>query len=902
MKIKRYLLSIICFYIFLFYFPSKVFGREGISLKNLSNFRSSGQLLSSVEAIPEKKSDSLEVENKNEGNLELDILSKSVEIEVNLNKTAKEGGFSPGPLKKNIKESKKMASVKTTSESSRNVKAEENLAEFKEKDLTSLNKKEIEKNENDRIIFNFEGVDLSNVASYIEKVFNVTFITDEAIKPLPSGSKGLSANKISFKTQKPITKKQAWDLFLSFLNMAGLSIIPQDDPRFYRITTIDKVKRAPIPSYIGIDPELLPDNDSIIRYGYFVKDCPLATITNVVNSLRSSNAGFIVLNDHNAFIITDKSYNIKVLMRIVKELDRVTMPQSMSVLRLSKVDAEHVKKIYDNLTKKKDTTVAARLFGPKKPSTALYFPEGAKIIVEPRTNSLVLFGTQDAIRKIEQFIKKHIDVDVSAPYSPLHIYPLKYADSTNIANIMNNLVKFGHQKKGMVGGVRGGDKYFKSMLFTPEKAGNRLVIKGDYDDYLKAKDIIDKLDEAQPQVAVEILILSVDLNDQRELGAQIRNKDWTSSEQNTIGSRVNFQTSGIRLGSNPSGIVENTKATLSGAQRLLGDLISLVTGKPAGNTVLSLGSDRFGVWGIFGMLKTIANTQIISNPFLITTNNTKAHVELGEIKRIISETVIGQTSTDARSDYKATLKVLVTPQINSDGMIVMDLEVSFDTFIEGAEAAKLTKLIKTNVIAADKEILALGGLLRDRVENNISKVPVLGNIPILGWLFKNKKKVKKKEDLLILISAEVIEPSADVTGFTSRHVKEYQTSLQETINTEEQRDPVDRSFFKGFKDEYELESLIFERGQKAGLIAENNVKKSNKRSSKKSKRRRSIKKEKKKKKKSKRRRRRKNKPLLEDEVAHSNRVIAENSSSKSENVKSKQKENRNSSSSDLGFG
>ena len=676
------------------------------------------------------------------------------------------------------------------------------------------------KNNEEKIVFNFEDVDLVNVAEYVEKLFGVKFITDEAIKPVVKGGKPLSGNKISFKTQKPLTKKQAWSLFVTFLNMAGLALVPQADPKFYRITAIGPQGKAigkhPIPVYIGVDPNEIPDSDMIIRYGYFVRDCPLDTIKNVLESLRSSASGLLILHDHNAFIITDNAYNIKVLMKIVKELDRVTMPQSMSVLRLYKVDADHVAKVYKALTQdEKEGTVAARLFGPKKPSKALYFPKKAKIIVEPRTNSLVLLGTAEDIKKIEDFIRNRIDVDVRAPYSPLHIYELKYANCVDIANIMNNLVKFGTEKTR--GGLRGGDKYFKNMSFTAEKEGNRLIIRGDYDDYLKVKEIIDKIDEPPVQVAIEILILGVEVQDQRELGAQIRNK-FRSPD----GTQINFQTSGITLGAGRKSIVPNTADGIKGNLRLLGDLISLVSGSAPATTAISLGSDRLGVWGIFGILNEISNTQIVSNPFLTATNNTKAKVKLGETRRIVTAEVVGDTTTESRGDYEANIEVEVTPKINSDGMIVMDLKIIFDSFLAGSSEAKTTRTIETSIVAANKEVLALGGLLKNKDEDSLSRVPVLGRIPILGWLFKNKKKVKNKEDLLVLITANIIDPTQDIKEFTKRHVKDYKDTIKEFNTVKSDRDPIDRSFFKDEKAEFGLEDFIFKRGRESNKYLNKN--------------------------------------------------------------------------------
>lgn len=694
--------------------------------------------------------------------------------------------------------------------------------------IEAQQEEEIQKAEekDEEVVFNFENADLSNLIAYIESLFEVKFIPDDTVKPVSKEGKSVEGHKISFKTQKPLTKQQAWSLFLTFLDMAGLAVVPEADPLVYRIVGIDEAQRSAIPSFIGIDSELLPDNDTKIRYVYFVQDTPIDTLKTIVASLKSSSASVLLLQELKAFIITDNAYNIKSLMRIIRELDKVSMPQAMSVLKLKRVDAAHVESLYKSLTQTdQPTTGRARLFGPRRSATTLYFPENARMIVEPRTNSLILLGTAEDIKKIEEFVVNNIDVDAGTPYSPLHVYQLKYADAATVANIMNDLTKFGMGgEAAKVGGVRGDDKFIKPMSFTPEQTGNRLVVRGDYEDFLKAKAIIEKIDEPQPQVAIEVLILSIGITDIKELGAQVRNKLRSNDfkDDGLLGKNINFQTSGIRLGGDPKAIVQRSSDT--GAKRLLGDIISLVTGATAGNTILSLGSDDFGVWGIFHALKTVSNVQVVSNPFLMATNKTQAKVSLGEIRNVETATIEATRSVPTYSDKEAKLEVNVTPQINSDGMIVLKLTVSIVEFRDDATgeaadtSARTEKIIDTHTIVADKEVLALGGLIKNKIENGLNKTPVLGNIPLLGWLFKNKRKSEIKEDLLILLSARIVDPRVekDVDAFTEGHVDDYKSTVDQMQTVHLRRDPIDRAFFADPKKSTsrKVDTFIFKRAKK----------------------------------------------------------------------------------------
>lgn len=689
--------------------------------------------------------------------------------------------------------------------------------ELQQPSPTRVHQKIAAEQEEPTIQFNFEDADLQSLIKQVESLFDIKFITDEAIKPLPAGGKAITGNKISFRTHKPLSKKEAWDLFLTFLDIARFAVVQQADPKMYRIQFIDNARKGPLHAFIGTKVEDLPDNDEMIRYVYFIENSSLQALQPIVDSLKSKDAQLTVLQENKAFILTDKAYNIKTLMHIVKELDKVSMPQAMSILKLQRADAEQVKKLYDSLIQTEQEN-PRRLLPQRKQPTSLFFPENTRIIAEPRTNSLILLGQQDAIKKIEDFITKNVDVDLEQPYSPLYVYNLKYADSETIAAIMNKVTAFGKDTSaGRSGGVRGGDKYHQPILFVSQKETNQLIIKGNYEDYITAKDIIDKLDEPQPQVAIELLILNVELQDARSLGTQLRSKE--PGLDGLLGKNIKFQTSGLF---NSRSIVQNTDANASGVQRLLGNLINLATGADPGNTIISLGQDLFGIWGIVQCLKTVTNVQVVSNPFLVATNQTPAIVSLGETRRVATGTLTSGTSGfQEQGDDDAKLEVKLTPQINSDGMILLDLEININQFTNQSDptsATKTIKQIKTHAIVGDKQVLALGGLIKNQIDDNVSGVPLLSKIPLFGWLFKNKSKSQDKTNLLVLLSSQIIKPDMQ-TGqtFTDNKISEYTKDKAVITLAPENRDPIIRSFFSAKRDGTEdaLDDFLFKRDRKA---------------------------------------------------------------------------------------
>lgn len=690
----------------------------------------------------------------------------------------------------------------------------------------------------DEIELYFENANLQNFVQQIEDIFDIVFITDDALDPLPQGAKSLKGNKISYRTIKPISRTQVWNTFNTFLNIAGFTVIPHTNDRTYRIAPIATAQKSPLNTYIGVDAVTLPDTDELVRYVYFIENNTVDTIRAVVEQFRSTASTAVYLNEHKGFILTDISYNIKKLMEIIKELDKISMPESLSVLKLKRADAKNVKELYDTLTQKEQD----QRFGPRPPMNrrspdALALPENITIIAEPRTNSLILLGPQSARERIEQFIIKNVDVELDQAYSPLHTYQVQYANAETIAKIMNDVVKFGEDTDaGRSGGVRGGDQYLRPISFIAEPATNRLVIKGHYEDYIKALDVIKKLDVDQPQVAIEVLILSVDIGKTKQLGAQIRSKAENGTD-GLLGPNIKFQTSGLfaKGAMSPSSIEQKTTADSPGVKRLLGNLINTVVGATAGNTIITLGEDLCGVWGIVQLLETVSNVQLVSNPFIIATNNAPAEVSLGETRRVATATSIAASSNQDNlsgfGDDSADLIVKVTPHINSDGMIVLDLDITIDNFTSAEQnnPTKNTKNIKTYATLANKQVLALGGLVRNVISNSMSKVPLLGDIPLLGWFFKNKSKVEQKQNLLILVSTRIIEPTnpADLALYNKKHTDEYRNTVDELITVSEQRDPIHRVFFEPGVNSTErmVDEFLFNRKNGGGNARMKRIKK-----------------------------------------------------------------------------
>lgn len=676
---------------------------------------------------------------------------------------------------------------------------------------------------NETIEMNFDNKEIIELLKFLETNLDITFILDDYVEPKRAdGLKVLAGTKITFKSNVPVTLKDAWDLGLTFLEMSGFSVIPTTLPRTYHVTAAsgdrNSANNNPLPTFIGTDSGLLPNSDIKIRYVYFIENSEIDTISKVVDTLRtSSSAAPIKFPELRAILVTDKSANIKSMLKIINEIDKVSTPEMLSIIRLKHADASDIQRLYQELIGKDQKGQFP--FRPRKSSTTHYFTESTRVFADPRTNSLIILGTRENIKRFEDFVSGYIDKQPDLPYSPLHIYPLKYIEAESIASILNGMIQQfnsdpSRAAAAAVGGVRDGNKFFNpSVKITAEPSGNRLIINADYDDYLKLRELLEGLDIEQPQVALKIMILDVDLTNAQQFGTQIRNSkeccDNSGGTTSVLGGNINAQFSGL------NGIITRETAPngafVSGAERLLGNLINIANlpagGGPGlfgtGTTLVTLGKDIFGFWGLLSILESITRVSVVANPFLVTSNKYKAEVTVGETRRVLTSIVQAQSSQTALGNLDANLSVVITPQISYDDMITMNIYVELTQFTTGGDLpTRLTKQVSTEAIAKNREVIALGGLIRETISEQEFKIPILGDIPLIGWLFKNKVKTAERTSIIILISPEIIKPHQPEIG---REFTQYQlNSVKDTLYTmyypQEERDPIHRWFFGDHKE------------------------------------------------------------------------------------------------------
>lgn len=641
------------------------------------------------------------------------------------------------------------------------------------------------------IYLNFDNTELANFINYIAEIKKLNLIPD----------KGVEGNKISLTIREPLSVEGAWNVFLTVLEMAGFSIVEVGD--VYKIVPKDKKATQPLPAYINIPVDKIPDNDSNIRYVMFLTNLQVAEIKDLVTSMLSDKASVVEVKDVNGLIIMDKCLNIKTAVKVIQELDQMGTAETVSIIKLKNANAKEVKELLDSIIKEPEASPLARLLGKTSESGSKYFPPGTRIIPEERTNSLILMGNPKPIKKIEEFIVNNIDTELQDAKSPLHVFELQFTDASQIADILQEVTQAGDSPAGQAatkyGAIRGGVKYFKKMNFKVDKDGNRLIVSStDKVDWKLLKQTIKDLDKPQPQVAIETLIVTVSVDDNKTLGGAMRLK-----KENSLGGGIGFQS--VPLTDSPAlGYLEGDKTK---PVSLLGNMMDQLVGQQ-GMSALTFGPTK-NIWGLFNLVKSQTNTSILSQPFITAANKTKAVVTIGGSQRVVKQTGSNGQKGYESANYATTLEL--TPQINIDGVIRMHIKTEISEF-EDPEATKTAKRnLETDVTVADGQVLVLGGFVKTSVSESKNKTPILGDLPLLGWLFKKQTRLVSKQYLFIFLAPTIVKPRQQpgMGLYTKMKLHDVTDHIEESIPTKKLPDPIHNWFFNSEKENYSHKVIDF---------------------------------------------------------------------------------------------
>lgn len=600
-----------------------------------------------------------------------------------------------------------------------------------------------------KVTFNFVDVELPVITKFISEITKKNFIFDERVK-----------GKVTIIAPSKISISDAYNLFLSVLELKGFTIVPSGIDAFKIIPSSEARQR-------GI--EIAKDREPV-KENYIVRLIPLKHISSdeavkFIQPLVSRDGYSSAFGPGNLLLVVDSGLNIEKILNVVSTIDQPSMIGLPEIVYLKHGSADSIARIINE-------GMARKKVSPQVPV------DESKVVADTRLNAVILFGDK-GMRETMKSLIALLDVPSPEAQGRINVYFLENADATELTKSLENVIK-ATQTQRQATAVPGSPSVTPfeaagAINITADKATNALIIVASPSDYQNLLQVIKQLDRRRRQVYVEAMIVEASMDKLRELGSKWRFMARSQGEPIAIGGFGTLDPSAIQ-----SVIYGLEGVTLGGMGNFL-KVPVITTDKDGNPTVTELTIPGFAALFSLNEFKDAVN--VLSTPQILTSDNKEAEIVVGENVPFISKRERDLTTTGTvlssieRKDVGITLKI--TPQITEGDYVKLDIYQEISSLKQESENILINigptttkRSTKTSVVVKDRETVVIGGLMQERDEENLTKVPVLGDIPLLGWLFKHKSTSKKKTNLLVFLTPHIVKDSERLSEITKDKKKE----------------------------------------------------------------------------------------------------------------------------------
>ena len=569
---------------------------------------------------------------------------------------------------------------------------------------------------------NFRDSDIGELIKFVSDATGETFLVHPNVK-----------GKINVVSSTALDEEGLYDLFLAVLEIHGYTSVRGSDG-IVTVLPIKQAKTAPGP--VGVGSTERENREVVIRV-IPLKNISANKLIAVLRPLLSPESHLVAYPPTNSMIVADTSVNIAKMMNIIRRIDRETEGK-VSIVQLQYAEAAEVAKLVESLEKSKAEDRGTPL----------------QLVSDRRTNSILVKGSEISREQALSLIAR-LDTPAGQLGNARVIY-LKHAEAKEVAPILNKVIE------NIVTNVEGAAKAKKKGRLEAHEGTNSLIITADGEVLKTIQAIIERLDVRRSQVLVEAIIVEVRDNDEQQLGTEFLFAD------NTHGA-TSFAPGG--------GLLAPLVRTLDGSSgsELLRNIGGSLAGREGASLALGDFSDPERLFGLLvTALKKNTYTNVLSTPSLLTLENTEAYIVVGQNVPFVTGSYTNTSNnnpfqTISRRDVGTTLKV--TPYINEGDTVLLEIEQEVSS-LSGAATGNAADIItnqrkiQTSILAANKQIVVLGGLIANNVEENRSKVPILGSIPLLGALFRSSSLDLEQTNLLVFIRPTIIRNNEDIAKET----------------------------------------------------------------------------------------------------------------------------------------
>ena len=584
---------------------------------------------------------------------------------------------------------------------------------------------------------NLKDTDIQEFIKFVADVTGSTIVIDPSVK-----------GKVKVISSKPVSKAELYDLFLSILDVHGYTAVRSG--AVIRVIPNKDARSAPVDV---ADGSTQINNDEYVTQVVRLENVSAAKLIPVLRPLVPQQAHMAAYAPSNAIIISDIRSNINRIMDIIDRMDRTAI-ESTEVVRLRYGVAEDIVAMLKKLEKSKGEAGEA--------------DEEATLVADKRTNSVVVTADELNLQRIKDLIR-YLDTPLEQSGNVKVVY-LEYANAMDIAEVLSRVMQ------NITALDNDGQKARSSSSHSTIEADegtNSLIITADADEMASLEAVIARLDIRRAQVLVEAIIVEMEITEGQELGLQ-----WLfANDSGMFGSNISTSTAQQQRNAALAGAIlpdDNTSNDI-GVRDLAGAL-SQIPGTTFGWGVVD---DNLSMSVILNALQTQGNANILSTPSLLTLDNEEAYITVGQQVPFVtgSYTSTGATNGAVQNPFQTIQRenvgvtLTVTPQVNEGDSVVLDIvqEVSSisQQILVASDVITNERKIETKVLARDGDIVVLGGLVKDDIQDSQQGVPILQDIPLLGRLFRNDVVSVTKSNLLIFIRPTIVRDDDDLAGATA---------------------------------------------------------------------------------------------------------------------------------------
>ena len=595
---------------------------------------------------------------------------------------------------------------------------------------------------------NLKDTDIQEFIEFVADVTETTIVVDPSVK-----------GKIKVISSKPVSKAELYDLFLSILDVHGYTAVRSG--AVVRVIPNKNARSSPVDVISGTSDINAEYVTQVIR----LDNVSAAKLIPVLRPLVPQQAHMAAYAPSNAIIISDIRANIDRMEKIIASMDQSAVKET-----------EIIKLRYGVST---DVVEMLKTLEKSRAGEGADASKEATLVADKRTNSVVVTADELSIERIKSLID-YLDIPLEQSGNVRVMY-LEYADATEVAEVltrvMQNLSRLDDEASGRSRAANSAKSTIEADAGT-----NSLIITADTDEMAALESVIARLDIRRAQVLVEAIIVEMEIVEGRELGLQ-----WLfANDSGLYGSNISSSSAQqARNAAIAQAIIPEDSASTDIGVRDLAGALSQVPGTTFGWGVVDEG---LTMSVILNALESQGNANILSTPSLLTLDNEEAFITVGQQVPFVTGSytntgaangVANPFQTIQRENVGVTLQV--TPQINEGDSVVMDIvqEVSSisQQVLSASDVITNERKIETKVLAKDGDIVVLGGLVKDDVQDSQQGVPLLSDIPVLGRLFRSDVVSVTKSNLLVFIRSTIIRDDADLAGATAekyRYIRDQQ--------------------------------------------------------------------------------------------------------------------------------